>query len=59
MKRIDARTVELTKVETDILDDIDEEWVEGTSLRTFILDRAAQYGEVVSEEFVAWAVDRG
>jgi hypothetical protein len=54
-----VRTEVTTDLESILLEDIDEEWDTSSDLRTFVLNRAAEYGGVVSEEFVNHAVNRG
>lgn len=57
MNRINERTVELTDLEWALIDDADNDWAESTDPKEFILDRAVEYGGVVSEEFVNYAVE--
>lgn len=57
MHRTDSRTVVLTDQEDVLIDDADHEWDEKTDPRTWVLDRAAEYGWVISDEFVTWIVD--
>lgn len=63
MKRLDARRVELTDAELNIVTDAEREVplddkVNRRDPAGWVTDRAAQYGVVVSQEFVDYLVNR-